>query len=100
MQARMKFLTNCIVSTAAELLLFKFYYRDFKRGDVLHIALSNSESKIFEFNENGISSSSSGSYLNWTNFLCVSLATLPCIFSEFDKFLENTITMDIWAAER
>jgi hypothetical protein len=67
---------------------------------VLHIALSNSESKIFEFNENGISSSSFGSYLNWTNFLSVSLATLPYTFSELDKVLENTITMDTWAAER
>ncbi|EFX81430.1 hypothetical protein DAPPUDRAFT_317694 [Daphnia pulex] len=79
---------------------FGDFIRDFKRGDVLHIALSNSESKIFEFNENGISSSSFGSYLNWTNFLSVSLATLSYTFSELDKVLKNTITMDTWAAER
>lgn len=74
--------------------------RDFKRGDLLHIALSNSKSMIFEFNENGISSSSASSHLNWTNFLCISLSALPYRFEDLDEILETTKVMDIWAAER
>ncbi|XP_032776712.2 MKRN2 opposite strand protein isoform X2 [Daphnia magna] len=79
---------------------FGSFIRDFKRGDLLHIALSNSKSIIFEFNENGISSSSASSHLNWTNFLCISLSALPYRFEDLDEILETTKVMDIWAAER
>ncbi|KAK4015355.1 hypothetical protein OUZ56_030336 [Daphnia magna] len=79
---------------------FGSFIRDFKRGDLLHIALSNSKSMIFEFNENGISSSSASSHLNWTNFLCISLSALPYRFEDLDEILETTKVMDIWAAER
>ncbi|XP_057373510.1 MKRN2 opposite strand protein-like isoform X3 [Daphnia carinata] len=79
---------------------FGSFTRDFKRGDLLHIALSNSKSMIFEFNENGITSSSASSHLNWTNFLSISLSALPYRFKDLDKILETTKFMDIWAPDR
>ena len=63
---------------------------------MLHIGLSNSKSIIIEFNENGISSNT----MEWTNFLSISLATLPDKFEKLDKVLESSKDMDIWTPER
>jgi len=74
------------------------FLRDYKNGQLLHVGLTDSRGRVYEFDERGLTCDDAN---GWTQCLAASIRRLePCDIDEIDRILSTTVSSPAWKAEK
>ena len=75
-----------------EIVIFIVSFRNFKNGDLLHVGITNSEGKIFEFDENGLQASTG---IEWDDCLAIKIGNDVNSYA-LDQALNEAMLSTTW----